>query len=359
MKAFRKKYHPPGTAPGTLTELSQQERVKPLKIDMIQFNADHIEQFNDIDVNQCQLHYKQAMTTWIHISGTVDEVTLKQLGDTFALHPLAMEDVLNHGQRPKAEVYDQQLFVILNLPLLIDNEIYIEQVSLFCGKDYLLSFHEQAEDSTYELLHKRLQKNTHNIRNQSMDYLLYVMIDLVTDNAFPILEFFGDRIEITEARLSNKNGNDALHEIHVIKRELILLRRALWPQREVINTLLRDDDGYFQQNNKLYLRDCYDHIIQIIELLESYRDMAASTLELYLSANSYRLNEVMRFLTIISTIFIPPTFIVGVYGMNFQTSAGPWNMPELSWPFGYILVWLTMIGIMSGLLYFFKRKGWF
>lgn len=360
MKAFRKKYHPPGTAPGTLAKTPSQiqPEAKPLTIDMVSFNSVHIDHLNGTDVGQCKAHYDKSMTTWIRVSGVLDYDSLKQLGDLFALHPLAMEDVLNHGQRPKVEVYEQQLFVIVNRPLLIHDDIHIEQVSLFCGEGYLLSFHEQGDDNSYDLLYKRLQKNTHHIRSRGSDHLLYVLIDLVTDSAFPVLEVLGDRLENTEAALTTSNSKDVLHEIHTIKRELILLRRALWPQREVINTLLRDEDAYLNQENKLYLRDCCDHIIQIIELIESYRDMATSTLEVYLSAASHRLNEVMRFLTIISTIFIPPTFIVGVYGMNFQTAAGPWSMPELSWPLGYVGVWLFMIGIAASLLAFFKRKGW-
>lgn len=358
MKAFRKKYHPPGTAPGTLVDSIQSEKVTPLRIDVVNFDSDNIHYFNNIQVEQCEEHYNKRMMNWVHINGSVDFDTLKTLGDLFNLHPLAMEDVLNHGQRPKIEAYDQHLFIILNLPLLIDGKVTVEQVSLFCADGLLLSFHEQAIDNTYEMLHERLQKNTHRIRNQGSDHLLYVLIDLITDNGFPILEAFGERLESVEGLMAHHNDKTILQEIHTIKRELILLRRALWPQREVINSLLRNDYHYFKDENKLYLRDCYDHTIQIIELIESYRDMATSTMEVYLSISSNRLNEVMRFLTIISTLFIPPTFIVGVYGMNFQTSASPWNMPELSWPFGYLLVWLLMISIAMSLLIVFKRKRW-
>ena len=358
MKIFRKKYHPPGTPPGTLIESTERKETTPLKIDMVNFDSNHIDYFNDINVKQCETHYDKNMTTWVHVSGTLDFDALRKLGDLFDLHPLAMEDVLNHGQRPKIETYDKHLFVIVNLPLLINGEVVIEQVSLFCANGYLLSFHDQSMDNTYEMLHMRLQKNIHRIRNQGSDHLLYVLIDLITDSGFPILEAFGDRLEHVEDLMTRYNSKDLLKEIHNIKRELILLRRALWPQREVINQLLRDEHAYFNEENKIYLRDCYDHTIQIIELIESYRDMATSTMEVYLSASSNRLNEVMRLLTIISTLFIPPTFIVGVYGMNFRTSAGPWNMPELNWSFGYLFVWLVMITMAIGLLIFFKRKGW-
>ncbi|MFT6791111.1 MAG: magnesium transporter [Cellvibrionaceae bacterium] len=358
MKLFRKKYHPPGTAPGTLVEAQKQAQAKPLKIDMINFNATKIDYFRALEASECKEHLDNKMTTWIHVSGALDFASMKQLGDLFSLHPLAMEDVLNHGQRSKVETYDKQLFVIVNLPVIIDHSLHIEQVSLFCGEGYLLSFHEQLDDNTYDILHKRLQKNINGIRNQSSDHLLYVLIDLVTDNGFPILDVFGERIETIEESLTANNSRAILQQIHKVKRELTLLRRALWPQREVINSLMRDENGSFNEENKIYLRDCYDHTIQIIELIESYRDMASSTLEVCLSANSYRLNEVMRFLTVISTLFIPPTFIVGVYGMNFKTEASSWNMPELAWPFGYLTIWLVMLGMALCLLYFFKRKGW-
>lgn len=354
MKAFRKKYHPPGT----LAKRSTVKQLPKLSIDMVNFSPAKIEYYNDITLEQCQQHYNDSMTTWIHVRVSVDFNTLKLFGDLFRLHPLAMEDVLNYGQRPKAEIYENQLFVIVNLPIFGNDEIHIEQVSLFCGKGYLLSFHDQLKEDVYSILHKRLQKNTHDIRNKDSDHLLYVLIDLVTDSSFPILEMLGSKLENIESSLSSNSNRVILKEIHNIKRELILLRRALWPQREVINNLQKDEDEFFRRENKLYLRDGYDHTIQILELIDSYRDLATSTLDIYLSLNSYWLNEAMRFLTIISTIFIPSTFIVGVYGMNFQLTAGPLSMPELSWPLGYLAVWLLMIGIAMGLLVFFKRKGW-
>jgi magnesium transporter len=245
------------------------------------------------------------------------------------------------------------------MPVIKNNDVHIEQVSMFCGKGYVLSFHDHYHEDTYQVIHARLAKNASHMRNKGSDYLLYALLDLIIDSGFPVLELFGEQLESIEESLFDGGGKSALHAIHHIKREIILLRRALWPQREVINSILREETPFISVDTTPYFRDCYDHTIQVMELIESYRDMAASTMEVYLSTVGFRLNEVMRFLTIISTLFIPPTFLVGIYGMNFKPESSVWSMPELSWPFGYLMVWLVVILMMIAMCGFFKRKNWF
>ncbi len=362
MKIFHKRYHPPGTAPGTyVTNIADADSGtnRPVKIEVVKYSPTELVTYTDIDVNECLRCIDNQSVTWINVSGYVDSALLGKFGESFGIHPLALEDVFNKGQRPKVESYPDQLFVIANLPVINNDEIHIEQVSLFCGPGYVLSFHDQYDPNSYKLLHSRLQKNTNYFRNSGSDYLLYVLLDLIIDNGFPVLEIFADKLEAIEVNLLAGKAKGCLNDIHHIKRDLILLRRALWPQRELLNNLIRDEYGAITDATTLYLRDCYDHTIQILEMIESYREMASSTHEVYLSTVSFRLNEVMRFLTVISTLFIPPTFIVGVYGMNFRESASPWNMPELSWYFGYPLVWGVIVIMVGLMLAYFKRKHWF
>ncbi|MGB5570362.1 MAG: magnesium/cobalt transporter CorA, partial [Sedimenticolaceae bacterium] len=232
------------------------------------------------------------------------------------------------------------------------------QVSFFLNESFLVSFYE-GDFELFEPIVRRLQEKGSRLRSRGTDFLLYGLLDMTIDRGFPVLESFGQQLETLEEEILGANGGNTLERIHIVKRELILLRRMLWPQREVVNQLLRDDHALVHEGVRVYLRDCYDHTIQVMELLETYRDMSTSMLDIYLSSVSNRMNEVMRLLTVIATIFIPLTFIVGVYGMNFDRSAGPWNMPELSWPFGYLSVWLIMIAVAGLMLAFFRRRGWF
>ncbi len=360
MKIFHKGYHPPGTAPGTLNNPNVDPAgVRPLKIEVVKYNATEIMTYTDMSVRESFDCIDDQAVTWIHVSGQVNSELLAQFKQHFGLHPLALEDVYNKGQRPKVESYPNQLFVVANIPALKNNEVSIEQISLFCGQGYVLSFHDHQNDESYRLLRSRLQKDTNHFRQSGSDYLLYVLLDQAIDSGFPVLEFFAEKLETVEESLLAGRTEYCLQDIHNIKRDLILLRRALWPQRELLNQLIRDEFGVITDATTPYLRDCYDHTVQILEMIESYREMASSTHEVYLSTVSFRLNEVMRFLTIISTLFIPPTFIVGVYGMNFKQDAGPWNMPELSWPLGYVGVWGVIVIMVALMLAYFKRKRWF
>ncbi len=356
MSLLGKSYNPPGTPPGSLLA-HDRVRLEALRISLIEYNDSYFEERKDISVGECRPYLATPTLTWIHVQGTAEPEVLHNLGEQLKLHRLALEDVLNTGQRPKAEAYEGQLFVVLSLPNFKNGRIDISQVSLFIGADYLVSFHS-ATDDPFEPVRKRLREQTGRLRGLGTDALLHALVDLVIDQGFPVLEGFGERIEELEEELLQHPDKHTLAVIHQLKRDLLVLRRMLWPQREVVNSLLRDGHHLIHETTRLYLRDCYDHAIQIMDLLESYRDMAAGMLDVYLSSSSNRLNEVMRVLTVIATLFIPPTFIAGIYGMNFDRSS-PWNMPELGWRYGYAFSWAIMLAMIIGLLVFFKHKRWF
>jgi len=357
MDYFGKSYHPPGTPPGTLKE-HKPEKPGKLGIRVVDYTAESFQEKELDTADQCRDFLHKTSVTWVHFQGQPDTGSLEKIGSIFDLHPLALEDVLNSGQRPKVEAYSDQLFITMSMPSLLAATISIDQVSIFLGDGYIISFHA-GEDDPFEPLRNRLRKKNAPILRQQADYLLYSILDLIIDQGYPILERFGEEIEaIEDDLLTTSMHKNTLTDIHRIRRELLLLRRNLWPQREVLNNLLRSDNALVKMDTIIYLRDCYDHTIQIMDLIENYRDMAASMIDVYLSSSSHRLNEIMRILTMIATIFIPLTFIVGVYGMNFTHPGSPWAMPELHWYYGYPITWAIMIAIVIGMIFYFKRKHW-
>jgi len=353
---FRKQYHAPGTAPGTLSE-SHASATASADICLVDYSPEKFLINEKASATDCVELLEQDTVTWVHVQGCPSADTVRALGEAFHLHPLAMEDVLNTGQRPKIEPFDEQFFLVMNLPILKDDAIVIRQVSLFAHARYIVSFCE-GDDDPFTPLVRRLQSKSAALRKRGADFLLYAILDLVIDQGFPVLEAFGLRLEELEDNIAESAGSETLERIHAAKRELVVLRRILWPQREVVTQLLREDNDLIAEGTRIYLRDCYDHTVEIMELVESYRDMAGSLLDIYLSSVSNRLNETMRVLAVISTIFIPMTFVAGVFGMNFDR-AQPLNMPELGWAYGYPLFWLLMGGIAVGMILFFKRRGWF
>lgn len=358
MEYFEKTYHPPGTSPGTLID-SMGAAPGEFTIHLVDYTASEFIEKELATTDECLPYLEKDSVTWIHLQGPIQADTIQNIGNIFELHPLAMEDVLNKGQRPKMEEYDNQLFVIMAMPTDNNGTTEIQQVSLFLSENSVISFHT-GRDDPFEPIRNRLGRSGSRTRQQQADYLLYSILDLVIDQGYPILEVFGDNIEtIEDALLRSSVSKTTLAEIHRIRRELLLLRRNLWPQREVINNLLRSENTLIKEGTSFYIRDCYDHTIQILELIENYREMASSLIDIYLSSTSHRLNEIMRVLTMIATIFIPLTFVVGVYGMNFSHPNSPWAMPELHWYFGYPMVWGIMIFIVIGMVIYFKRKNWF
>lgn len=360
MVHFLKRYHPPGTAPGTLQfdEPDSAGSRGDFQLLLTDYTTDELIEKELDSAQDCLPFLDRESRTWIQVNGKPTPEMLRSLGNQFGLHELALEDVVSSGQRPKVERYGDQLFVVLALPIYDEGKVDVAQISLFVGENYVIGFCPIKED-IFQSIRKRMRPpNNARFRSHEVDYLVYAIADLVIDKGFPVLEAFGDEIESLEEDLLAHPGNQTLAWIHQMKRELLLLRRMLWPHREVINYLLREEESLIRENTHVYLRDCYDHSIQIMDLLENFRDMVTGMLDVYLSSISNRTNEIMRVLTVIATIFIPLTFIVGVYGMNFSNDKSPWAMPELHWYYGYPLCWLLMLGITAGLLWYFRRHKW-
>jgi magnesium transporter len=356
MGYFGKRYHPPGTPPGTLPEPAQGPAA-PLSIRLIDYTDTTFADRTFASAAEAPADLERAAHTWIHVQGDAAPETLRELGRRFGLHPLALEDVINAGQRPKVERYDDHLFLVLAEPVQAEGRIALRQVSLFLGRDYVISFHPGGGDP-FDPVRERLRAEGGRLRARGADYLLYALVDLVIDRAFPVLEGLGDVLEDLEDALLEDPDRAALRRLHHAKRDLLLLRRACWPQREAVNGLSREEH-LLGDETRLYLRDCYDHAVHAMDLVESFRDVTAGLMDIYLSAMSNRMNEVMRVLTVMATLFIPLTFITGVYGMNFHNPDSPWAMPELGWYWGYPLALASMAVVAVGMVLYFKRKGWF
>lgn len=358
MTYFTKRYHPPGTSPGTL-RTTAETTTAATRHHLIHYTPETFTETVDASADECATSINIPGITWLHIHGNIDDAQLRIVAERFDLHALALEDVINTGQRPKIDEYGDHLFIVMALPVARNNHFATEQISVFWGRHFVLSIHPGSGDP-FEPIRRRLRDGKGRIRNEASDYLVYALLDVIIDSAFPVLEHFGEKIEDIETEVLTHPTRKTLNDIHSVRRELLLLRRMLWPQREVVNFLMGSGNALVRREIEIYLRDCADHTIQIMELTESYRDMAASLLDVYLSSVSNRLNDIMRTLTVIATIFMPLTFIVGIYGMNFgSASNSPWAMPELRWDYGYPAVWLVMLVVAGGMLYYFKRKKWY
>ena len=350
MKPFKKKV---GLPPGSLV-FTGKKHAEEVMIDITDYGPDSFKELKSENIEDC-FHYRDAEgTTWIDIKGVHDSGLVSKLGEHFEIHPLVLEDILNTNQRPKIEVFDKYLFIVLRMLSYNEEENIIdsEQVSLIVGRGYVISIQEKEED-VLDPLRERLRKGKGRIRKAKADYLAYAIIDVIADNYFVLLEKLGEQMEDFEDRLLNGPDQETLRQLYILKRETFLLRKSVWPMREVVTQLERADSPLIKKETAPFLRDLYDHTLRIIETVETYREMTAGLIELYLSSNSNRMNEVMKVLTIIATIFIPLTFIAGIYGMNFA------NMPELEWPWAYFAVLFIMLAIGAGMLFYFRRKKWF
>lgn len=346
----------PGTSPGTL--LAEPGAPKPV-VTLIAYGPQQlVEQKLETpaDLDTIPQFLDKFPVTWINVDGLGDSDLVARLGKTFGLHPLALEDVMNMHQRSKVEQYGDHLFIVARM---VEGEARCEtdQLGMFLGSRYVLTFQHLPGDC-FDPLRLRIREGRGVIRTSGPDYLAYGVLDSIVDSYFPILERFGEEIDALEDEIMGKPSRDIISRAHSVKSKLLVLRRAIWPLREALHVLVRDPIPVIRESTRVYLRDCADHTFQLIDLLETYRELASDLLELYHSSLSNRMNEVMQVLTVIATIFIPLTFIVGVYGMNFDTTVSPWNMPELKWRFGYPAVWAVMLSVAGGLLYFFGRKGW-
>ncbi len=341
----------PGSEPGTLWI---EEDAAPSQLILIDYDAKHVVRKVNIDPFKCEYYLGSESASWLDIQGLGSEDILKQIGQIFKLHPLLLEDVVNVPQRPKVEDYNEQLIIIIHLvePKPEEDGFYSEQVSFVLGKSYLLTFQEEPDHDCFNPVRDRLRNNKGKIRTSGVDYLTYLLLDTIIDSFFPVLEDYGERIEQLEDEVVFNPNRQTLEKIYKVRRELLALRRAIWPQQSVITTLMRSGSNLISSDVEIYFRDCYDHVIQLLDIVESYRELSSSLMDVYLSSMSNKMNEVMKVLTIISSIFIPLSFIAGVYGMNFQ------YMPELEWKWGYFIV-LGVMGIVAlGLIYFFWRNGW-
>lgn len=355
-------YHP-GLPPGSLdTTPSDAAAEAPARILLLSYGRQGVDQdLQDVAAADCRPPaaspgHAPGAVQWLHVQGRPEPRQLRALGAAYGLHPLALEDILRREGRAKTESFDGQQFVVLNvLQDLADGGLGQYQLGFFLGPGWLISFSE-APEALFEPVRKRLRAGG-KICEHGADYLLYTLTDVVVDSAFPLLETLGDRLELLEDEILDDPSHDARNAIHYAKRELVQMRRAWWPQREVIATLMRDDTHSLSDTTRLYLRDCHEHSVIVIDFVETYREMASSLLDTYLSAVSQRMNDVMKALTIIATIFLPLTFLAGLYGMNFDT-ASPWNMPELHWRYGYLGVLGIMGVVVAGMLVWFRRKRW-
>lgn len=294
---------------------------------------------------------------WVNMVGLANVQFLEELGDRFGLHHLALEDVLNIPQRPKLDDYGDHQFIVVRMPIASDR-LETEQLSIFLGKRFVLTIQERPGDCL-EGIRKRIREGRPRIRGNGSDYLVYSILDAIVDSYFPLLEHLGVTMDELESQIHQNPEKRQVEHLHEIKSDLVSLRRYLWPLRELNATLLRQENPFLTESTRLFMRDCYDHSVNALDLVDSYRDIATGLMELYLSMMSQRMNEVMKVLTIIATIFIPLSFIAGLYGMNFDPGVSRWNMPELGWRYGYPAALGVMALCGGGMLVFFWRKGWF
>ena len=352
-------YDKVGMMPGTLVI---DEDASPTEMTLIDYSVEAASRKKLRSPEEAANYLDSESISWIDLQGLGNEDTLNRLGSVFHLHPLVLEDVVNVPQRPKVEYYNDQLLMITRMVILTSKhneqteeapKFESEQLSFVLGQNYLLTVQEELQHDCLDPVRNRIRQNQGLIRREGADYLAYALLDAVIDAYFPVLEEYGEYIESLEDEVIFNPTRQTVQKIYRIRRELMSLRRSIWPQRNALSQLVRDRNELIRPEVRVYLQDCYDHVVQVLDILETYRELTANLMDVYLSSVSNRMNEVMKTLTVISSIFIPLTFIVGVYGMNFV------NMPELQYEWGYPLCWAVMIAIALYLTYYFWRKGWF
>ena len=351
-KPIKKRSKKAGLPPGTLVHIGEK-KAKELKITLIDYDETHFQEREIKKIEECFTFKDQPTVTWINVDGLHQVEILEKLGECYGFHPLMLEDILNTDQRPKMEDYGDYLYIVLKMldQRNNDNGIVTEQISLNLGSNFVISFQEMEGD-VFDPIRERIRNGKGRLRKLGADYLAYTLLDSIVDNYFIIMEKLGERIEFLEEELVTRPTAETLRVIHQLKREMIFLRKAVWPLREVVSGLERGESSLMKESTRIYLRDVYDHTIQVIDAIETFRDMVSGMLDIYLSSISNRMNAVMKVLTIIATIFMPLTFIAGIYGMNFK------YMPELEWQWGYPAIWLVVLFIGISMLIYFKKKKW-
>ena len=342
-----------GLSPGTIVHFGERKQEEST-ISFFSYNENVCIEKTKTTFEEI-LNFKKDLSTveWININAIHDTRLIEKIGAAYNLHSLLLEDIVSTHQRPKIDEYDNCLYVVIRMLYFdeINNEIKTEQISFVLQEGTVISFQEKEGD-VFDYVRNRLRQSKGRIRKSGSDYLLYALLDSIVDNYFIILEKVGDKIEAVETELFENPNETTSHQIHQIKQEMIYLKKSIWPLREVINSLNKSEHSLIKPGIKVFMKDLYDHIIQIIDTTETYRDILSGMLDMYLSSVSNKMNQVMKVLTIIATIFIPLTFIAGVYGMNFD------YMPELRWKYGYLMVWIIMLAVFIGMIYYFKKKKW-
>lgn len=356
LQRFRRKR--PGEAPGTVVHTG--ERVEDrVHITVIDYDEDQSQHRVVDDIEEVFEFRDTASVTWVNVDGLHDTEVLERLGDHFGLHPLILEDIADTNQRPKVEVHEDYVYLVVKMLYHREDldRFHAEQVSLVVGDNFVFSFQEQEGD-IFDPVRERIEAGRGRIRRGGSGYLAYALIDTIVDHYFVMLEVLGDDMEDLEGRVVEEPEPETVQDIHRMKRELLFLRKSVWPLREVLNALMRHEEAPFDEDVQPYLRDVYDHTIHVIDTMETLREMVSGMLDIYLSSVNNRMSEVMKVLTIIATIFIPLTFVAGIYGMNFDPEASPLNMPELAWGWGYPATLLGMLAISIVMLIYFRRKDW-
>ena len=349
----------PGTPPGVLVYEGEAPSA-PASISLIDYDASRISECEVTDVSTCAAYRDPSTVTWINVEGIHEVDKVEELGGMFGMHPLTLEDVVSPRQRPKLEEYDTYIYVALQM-MHYDHDsgtVQPEQVSIVFGDGFLISFQEGRVGDAFDPVRRRLRESRGHVRSLRADYLAYALIDVVVDYYLEILEGLGEHVEALEDLVTTRTDTSLLRDINALRRSMLVLRRAVWPLRDVIVALERTNHPFVSDAIDPYLRDVYDHTVRTVELIESSREILASLVDVHLSTVNNSMNEVMRVLTIIATFFLPLTFIVGIYGMNFNPAASPLNMPELNWFFGYPFAWALMLGTAGVMYFYFRRKGW-
>ena len=343
----------PGAAPGTL--IAPADASSPI-IDVFVYSQDTCAEFHQTDPDELSQLQAREGVVWVNVSGLGNTDSIQKVADVFGLHRLAVEDVMNLHQRPKVEEFHDHLFIVIRM---IDQTVACEteQVSIFLGRNFILSVQERSGDC-FDSVRARLRDSSSRLRSQGSDYLAYALIDSAIDSYFPVLETLGENLEDLEDNVVGNPQPESAAALHDMKRQLLSLRRAVWPSRELLGALSREERDLLGHDTRIYLRDCYDHTVQLMDLIETYREIASGLMDVYISSVSAKLGEVMKVLTIIATIFIPLGFIASLYGMNFDRSASSWNMPELGWRLGYPFALLLMTMCAAGMLVYFWVNGW-
>ncbi|MBI4845128.1 MAG: magnesium/cobalt transporter CorA [Candidatus Omnitrophica bacterium] len=349
-----------GQPPGTLI---YEGKIRPedVKITIFDYSENEFQEKTVKSAEECVPFKNKPTVTWINIDGIHRIDILQQLSQSYGLHHLVLEDILNINQRPKIE--DMETYIYLCAKMLSydekTKEISEEQVSILFGSNFLITFQEEKPGDVFDITRERIRNNKGKIRKMGPDYLAYALLDAIVDNYFIIMENISERVESLEEELVENPVPTTLHQLNGLKRNIIFLRKSIWPLREVLSGITRSGSTLIQENTLIYFNNVYDHTIQVIDTIEAFRDIVSGMLDIYLSSLSNRLNQIMKVLTVIATIFMPLTFIAGIYGMNFNTSASSINMPELNWRFGYIFALSLMALTALGMLSYFKKKNWF